>query len=70
MPVLDRGGRIKGPRLDVLYPTHRSARRWGVRELTVTVWEYADGAPSDFETGAAELLAYGTAVLLTDDPNP
>lgn len=40
--VLDRGGKIKGPRLDVLYPTHEIARRWGVQRLTVTVWEYAD----------------------------
>lgn len=42
VPVLDRGGKIKGHRLDVLYPTHAIARTWGVRELDVTVWEYAD----------------------------
>jgi 3D (Asp-Asp-Asp) domain-containing protein len=40
--VLDRGGRIKGHRLDVLYPTHEIARQWGARQSTVTVWEYAD----------------------------
>jgi 3D (Asp-Asp-Asp) domain-containing protein len=45
VPVLDRGGRIKGNRLDVLYPTHDVARRWGAQRLTVTVWEYADGLP-------------------------
>ena len=45
VPVLDRGGAIKGSRLDVLYPTHEIARRWGVRHLDVTVWEYADGRP-------------------------
>lgn len=45
VPVLDRGGAIKGSRLDVLYPTHQVARRWGVRHLDVTVWEYADGRP-------------------------
>ncbi len=45
VPVLDRGGVIKGSRLDVLYPTHEIARRWGVRHLDVTVWEYADGRP-------------------------
>lgn len=45
VPVLDRGGAIKGSRLDVLYPTHDIARRWGVRHLDVTVWEYADGRP-------------------------
>lgn len=42
VPVLDRGGAIKGARLDVLYPTHQIARRWGVQRLPVTVWEYAD----------------------------
>ncbi len=48
VPVLDRGGAIKGNRLDVLYPTHRRALQWGVQELEVTVWEYADGQPNDF----------------------
>ncbi|MCC5830912.1 MAG: 3D domain-containing protein [Phycisphaeraceae bacterium] len=42
VPVLDRGGAIKGLRLDVLYPTHQRARQWGVQDLEVTVWEYAD----------------------------
>lgn len=42
VPVLDRGGAIKGSRLDVLYPTHAIARTWGVQRLPVTVWEYAD----------------------------
>lgn len=42
VPVLDRGGAIKGNRLDVLYPTHAQARSWGKKRLTVTVWEYAD----------------------------
>lgn len=37
VPVLDRGGAIKGARLDVLYPTHSTARKWGVRKLPVTV---------------------------------
>lgn len=40
--VLDRGGAIKGRRLDVLYPTHEIARQWGVQQLDVDVWEYAD----------------------------
>lgn len=48
VPVLDRGGAIKGNRLDVLYPTHERALKWGVQELEVTVWEYADGLPGDF----------------------
>lgn len=46
VPVLDRGGAIKGRRLDVLYPTHEIARQWGRRRLQVTVWEFADGKPT------------------------
>lgn len=46
VPVLDRGGAIKGRRLDVLYPTHEIARKWGRQRLKVTVWEYADGKGS------------------------
>lgn len=42
VPVLDRGGAIKGHRLDLLFPTHEQARAWGKKTLTVTVWEYAD----------------------------
>lgn len=42
VPVLDRGGAIKGKRLDVLYPTHEIALQWGVQRLPVTVWEYVD----------------------------
>jgi len=42
VPVLDRGGKIKGHRLDVLYPTHNIARQWGAQWLDVVVWEYAD----------------------------
>lgn len=42
VPVLDRGGKIKGNRLDLLHPTHEIARQWGAQRLTVTVWEYAD----------------------------
>ncbi len=47
VPVLDCGGRIKGSRLDVLFPTHAQARAWGVRRIKVTVWGYADGKPAD-----------------------
>jgi len=39
--VLDRGGRIKGRRLDVFFPSHARARRWGARWLDVTVYEAA-----------------------------
>lgn len=42
VPVLDCGGAIKGNRLDLLYPTHRIARQWGVRQVPVTVWEYVE----------------------------
>lgn len=42
VPVLDRGGKIKGNRLDLLYPTHEIALKWGAQRLTVDVWEYAD----------------------------
>ena len=47
VPVLDRGGAIKGRRLDLLFPTHEDARQWGVKRLLVTVWDYADGKPAD-----------------------
>ena len=42
VPVLDRGGAIKGARLDALFPSHAEALEWGVRKLPVTIWEYAD----------------------------
>ena len=42
VPVLDRGGKIKGNRLDLLYPTHDIALQWGAQRLAVDVWEYAD----------------------------
>ncbi len=42
IPVLDRGGAIKGNRLDLLYPTHDIALQWGVQDLEVVVWEFAD----------------------------
>jgi len=29
VPVLDKGGAIKGARLDVLFATHEAARQWG-----------------------------------------
>jgi 3D (Asp-Asp-Asp) domain-containing protein len=47
VPVLDRGGAIKGNRLDVLFPTDAAARKWGVRTLNVVVWEYADNLPAE-----------------------
>lgn len=37
VPVLDRGGGIRGDRLDVYFPTHAQAQQWGARWLDVTV---------------------------------
>jgi 16S rRNA (guanine966-N2)-methyltransferase len=45
-PVLDVGAKIKGRRLDVLFPTHRQAQQWGKRWLTVTVYEFAESVPA------------------------
>lgn len=47
VPVMDRGGAIKGHHIDLLMPTHRQAMRWGDRRMPVIVWEYADGKPRD-----------------------
>lgn len=38
VPVWDRGGAIKGNRLDVFFPTHQEALVWGVKLLDVKVW--------------------------------
>ncbi len=37
--VMDRGGAIKGHRLDVFFPTHRQAVQWGSRWLRVTAYK-------------------------------
>jgi len=37
VPVLDRGGAIKGNRLDVFFPTHEQALKWGRRTIDVTI---------------------------------
>ena len=42
VPVLDRGGAIRGRRIDLLMPTHQAARDWGVQDIEVVVWEAAD----------------------------
>lgn len=34
-PVLDRGGAIKGKRLDIYFPTHAEAMEWGVKNLEI-----------------------------------
>jgi len=38
VPVLDRGGKIKGRKLDVFYPTHQEALEWGTQELEIHCW--------------------------------
>lgn len=45
VPVLDRGGKIQGQRIDVLMDAVEAARAWGVRRIPVVIWEYADGLP-------------------------
>ena len=35
--VLDRGGAIRGNKLDVLFGSHKQAQKWGVRYLDVKV---------------------------------
>ncbi|MDD4888891.1 MAG: 3D domain-containing protein [Phycisphaerae bacterium] len=37
VPVLDRGGAIKGDRIDVFFPSHQEALAWGVRWLDVGI---------------------------------
>ena len=37
VPVLDRGGAIKGNRIDVFFPSHKQALKWGRRVIEVTV---------------------------------
>jgi len=34
--VKDRGGAIKGDKLDVYFPTHQEALNWGVKNLEIT----------------------------------
>jgi len=37
--VRDRGGKIKGDRLDVFFDTHQKALDWGVKFLDVVIFE-------------------------------
>jgi len=39
IPVLDRGGKIKGHRIDVFFLSHERAQKWGARWLDVTVYQ-------------------------------
>ena len=36
--VADRGGVIKGNKIDLYFPSHRKAVQWGKRTKTVNVW--------------------------------
>ena len=38
VPVLDRGGKIRGDRLDVFYQTHQQAMAFGVKYVSVKIW--------------------------------
>jgi len=37
--VEDRGGAIKGARLDLWYPSHGAAKEWGRKRMNVRVWK-------------------------------
>ncbi len=38
VPVWDRGGKIKGNKLDVFFSTHEEALKWGRQELEIFCW--------------------------------
>lgn len=38
VPVLDRGGKIRGKKLDVFFPTHDEALEWGRRTIEIYCW--------------------------------
>ncbi len=37
--VIDKGGAIKGKKLDLYFPTHKAALQWGRQHVDVTVYE-------------------------------
>ena len=39
VPVIDRGAAVRGDRLEVFFPTHDAALRWGVQWLDVEILE-------------------------------
>jgi 3D (Asp-Asp-Asp) domain-containing protein len=45
--VIDRGGAIKGDKLDVFFPTHARAREWGRQMVPVQILERIDTPPPD-----------------------
>jgi len=36
--VEDTGGKIKGQRIDLYFPTHRAALKWGIQRKQVKIW--------------------------------
>jgi len=39
--VHDRGGKIKGPyHIDLYFPSHKKARKWGRQTLKIKVWRH------------------------------
>lgn len=38
VPVLDRGGKIRGTKLDVYFDSHKDALKWGKQELEIFCW--------------------------------
>jgi 3D (Asp-Asp-Asp) domain-containing protein len=40
--VEDRGGSIKGDRIDLFFPSHRSALEWGRQTIKVKIWYERD----------------------------
>lgn len=44
--VEDRGGAIKGRHIDLWFPSHSEAKRWGVKTLKVKVWKPSKTAGS------------------------
>lgn len=38
VPVLDRGGKIKGNKIDVYFDTHEESLKWGNQELEIFCW--------------------------------
>jgi 3D (Asp-Asp-Asp) domain-containing protein len=38
VPVIDRGGSVRGRHIDVFFPTHRQAERWGKKRLWIEIY--------------------------------
>jgi 3D (Asp-Asp-Asp) domain-containing protein len=53
--VEDRGGAIKGDRIDLFFPSHGEALQWGRRRLPVRIWFMPSwrGELPDLESGLA-----------------